>query len=374
MANVYAVIEDLENSKANARKKAVDALPTLLDEPAKRNQLSDASWVGLVKKSIESAKLDLLAAKKTRRAPRREVGDLVERITSWAADGPSGRRLAGCAEDLLNFSSAAYGEAGEVWCISYGRVLERLLGEPEAIEAAAVALAGRNLDGRQAARRICAPAARIARGRFPDPAPPPHERAGARKAAAAALRRLAERGADLADDRYAREALARACAGCLRNLYVEEKLDDEAPAVLTASLSVRVDGVDGVNVDDVERTTERSCASERHTETRHKKNTGRGLPGARRAPFASPGGRGAAFRKGPPRPRPRRRGLRRAPHGPEPRRGGHSFRAERRLRLRRGRRRARRPRAQEVAAAPRAPRREQRQSARGREPRRGAAD
>ena len=172
-----------------------------------------------------------IAAKKTRRAPRREVGDLVERITSWCADGPSGRRLAGCAEDLLNFSSAAYGEAGEVWCISYGRVLERLFGEPEAIEAAAVALAGRNLDGRQAARRICAPAARIARGRFPDPAPPPHERAGARKAAAAALRRFAERGADLADDRYAREALARACAGCLRNLYVEEKLDDEAPAV-----------------------------------------------------------------------------------------------------------------------------------------------
>ena len=139
--------------------------------------------------------------------------------------------MAGCAEDLLNFSSAAYGEAGEVWCISYGRVLERLLGEPEAIEAAAVALAGRNLDGRQAARRICAPAARIARGRFPDPAPPPHERAGARKAAAAALRRFAERGADLADDRFCREALARACAGCLRNLYVEEKLDDEAPAV-----------------------------------------------------------------------------------------------------------------------------------------------
>ena len=196
MANVYGVIEDLENSKANARKKAVDALPTLLDEPAKRNQLSDASWVGLVKKSIESAKLDVNAAKKTRRAPRREVGDLVERITSWCADGPSGRRLAGCAEDLLNFSSAAYGEAGEVWCISYGRVLERLLGEPEAIEAAAINFAGRNLDGRQAARRICAPAARIARGRFPDPAPPPHERAGARKAAAAALRRLAERGAD----------------------------------------------------------------------------------------------------------------------------------------------------------------------------------
>ena len=102
MANVYAVIEDLENSKANARKKAVDALPTLLDEPAKRNQLSDASWVGLVKKSIESAKLEVIAAKKARRAPRREVGDLVERITSWAADGPSGRRLAGCAEDLLN--------------------------------------------------------------------------------------------------------------------------------------------------------------------------------------------------------------------------------------------------------------------------------
>ena len=69
MANVYAVIEDLENSKANARKKAVDALPTLLDEPAKRNQLSDASWVGLVKKSIESAKLEVLAAKKARRAP-----------------------------------------------------------------------------------------------------------------------------------------------------------------------------------------------------------------------------------------------------------------------------------------------------------------
>ena len=235
MANVYAVIEDLENSKANARKKAVDALPTLLDEPAKRNQLSDASWVGLVKKSIESAKLDVNAAKKTRRAPRREVGDLVERITSWCADGPSGRRLAGCAEDLLNFSSAAYGEAGEVWCISYGRVLERLLGEPEAIEAAAINFAGRNLDGRQAARRICAPAARIARGRFPDPAPPPHERAGARKAAAAALRRLAERGADLADDRFCREALARACAGCLRNLYVEEKLDDEAPAVRAAA-------------------------------------------------------------------------------------------------------------------------------------------
>ncbi len=57
MANIYAVIEDLENSKATARKKAVDALPTLLDEPANRNPLSDAIWVGLVKKSIERAKL-----------------------------------------------------------------------------------------------------------------------------------------------------------------------------------------------------------------------------------------------------------------------------------------------------------------------------
>ena len=42
MANVYAVIEDLENSKANARKKAVDALPTLLDEPAKEPEPEDA--------------------------------------------------------------------------------------------------------------------------------------------------------------------------------------------------------------------------------------------------------------------------------------------------------------------------------------------
>ena len=46
MANVYAVIEDLENSKANARKKAVDALPTLLDEPA--NAISSPTRAGSV--------------------------------------------------------------------------------------------------------------------------------------------------------------------------------------------------------------------------------------------------------------------------------------------------------------------------------------
>jgi len=230
--SVHDVIEDLVNAKATLRKKAVDGLPGHFVTEQQRAALSDASWTALVRKAIECAGLELVAAKKARRAPRREVGDLVELCVTWAADGVNGRRLAGCAEHLITYGDEAYGGGCEAWAISYGRVLERVLGEPEAVEAASIALAARGLDGQRIARELCAPAARIARGAFPEPPPPPAERAAARRAAAAALRRLAERGADVADDRYAREALARACAGCLRNLYTaDDKLDDEAPAV-----------------------------------------------------------------------------------------------------------------------------------------------
>ena len=98
----------------------------------------------------------------------------------------------------------------------------------EAIEAAAINFAGRNLmEGRPRAG-LRAPAARIARGRFR-----PGAAAARARGRAEGRRRGARRsrsGARIWRTTRARGALARACAGCLRNLYVEEKLDDEAPA------------------------------------------------------------------------------------------------------------------------------------------------
>ena len=86
-------------------------LPKLLDTDVSRNQLPDGYWPALLKSCVACAKLELREAAKKAKPAKREVGDLVERVATWADGSPRGRRLASCAEPLLRHVVETLGDA-----------------------------------------------------------------------------------------------------------------------------------------------------------------------------------------------------------------------------------------------------------------------